>query len=220
MHLCAVFFQWLWLIRCTGSDIKIVVREALMEPIRTLNLATHFRQVRAKDAEGQVRDDMLQRCLPDDPGATAMTFAEVPPELLAEPPLTAHDFEAVIGGARSSVATEDLIPFDKWTEQYGQDGSGASGVRGEDHVEEFAAVDAATAAAAALSGGGVRAGGPVSTSEGLGQLLAQLAAHLPAAVRVTELEQRVEILERQLAAAQGGGGWPAVAEGEPPADTM
>lgn len=190
-----------------------------MEPIRTLSLATHFRQVRAKDAEGQIRDDMLQRCAPDDPGATAMTFAEVPPELLAEPPLTAHDFEAVIGGARSTVAPEDLIPFDKWTEQYGQDGSGASGVRGEDHVEEFVAVDAATAAAAAaLSSSGVR--GDVSTSEGLGQLLAQLAAHLPAAMRVTELEQRVESLERQLAAAQASGGWSAVAEGEPPADTM
>jgi hypothetical protein len=134
-------------------------------------------------------------------------------------------FLQVIGGARSSVSAEDLVPFDKWTEQYGQDGSGASGQRGEDDVQEFAATDAATAAAAALEGGdgggggGGVAGSSVSRSEGLGMLLAQLATHLPAAMRVTELEQRVASLEQQLALAQGGGG-AVPAEGEPPADTM
>ena len=194
-----------------------------MEPIRTLNLATHFRQVRAKDANGEFRDDMWQRCACDDEGATAMTFADVPPELLAEPPLTPNDFEAVIDGARSSVAPEDLIPFDKWTEQYGQDGSGASGQRGEDHVAEFETADNATAPGDG-SGGEGRVES-TSTSEGLGQLLAQLAAQLPAATRVSELERRVDSLERQLAAAQTGGGSSsdggaaAMAEGEPYANS-
>jgi vacuolar protein-sorting-associated protein 4 len=31
----------------SGSDIKVVVREALMEPLRTLDVATHFKHVRA-----------------------------------------------------------------------------------------------------------------------------------------------------------------------------
>eukprot|EP01043_Picozoa_sp_COSAG02_P002309 COSAG02_NODE_53_length_44062_cov_22.860223_19_plen_206_part_00 len=194
-----------------------------MEPIRTLNLATHFRQVRAKDANGEFRDDMWQRCARDDEGATAMAFKDVPPERLAEPPLTPNDFEAVIGGARSSVAPEDLIPFDKWTEQYGQDGSGASGQRGEDHVAEFETTDAATASSNVPGDEtGVES---TSTSEGLGQLLAQLAAQLPAAIHVSELERRVASLERQLAAAQAGGGntsdggAAALAEGEPHADS-
>ena len=52
-----------------------------------------------------------------------MRFFDVPAHKVAEPPLTSNDFETVIGGARSSVSAEDLIPFEKWTEQYGQDGS-------------------------------------------------------------------------------------------------
>lgn len=215
----------------TGSDIKIVVREALMEPIRTLTLASHFKRVTATDMEGRLRDDMWQRCAPTDDGASPMKFHEVPPEQLAEPPLTPTDFEAVIGGARSSVSPEDLIPFDKWTEQYGQDGSGASGQRGEDDVGEFVARDAATAAAMARSEGGSVGGegagsGPASSTEGLGMLLAQLATCLPDAMRVAELEQRVGHLERQLQYAvsrgdgSGSGGGGAVAEGEPPADIL
>jgi hypothetical protein len=194
-----------------------------MEPIRTLNLATHFRQVRAKDANGEYRDDMWQRCASEDDGAIEMAFKDVPPEQLAEPPLTANDFEAVIGGARSSVAPEDLIPFDKWTEQYGQDGSGASGQRGEDHAAEFEATDGATTSSNG-PGGEARGLESASTSAGLGQLLAQLAAQLPAAMRVSELEQRVASLEQQLAAAQAAGGsgshgGAALTEGEPPSDS-
>jgi SpoVK/Ycf46/Vps4 family AAA+-type ATPase len=40
----------------SGSDIQVVVREALMEPIRNLDIATHFKPVRALnlvlDADG------------------------------------------------------------------------------------------------------------------------------------------------------------------------
>ena len=218
----------------SGSDLKVVVREALMEPVRTLTLATHFKRVSGQDIDGNMHDDLLQKCEPGEQGAVAMRFEEVPPDKLAEPPLTPNDFETVIGGARSSVSAEDLIPFEKWTAQYGQDGSGASGQRGITDADDFAASDPAaslvgegvseTVEGAAVGGGG--GGGGVSRSEGLGYLLAQLATHLPAAMRVTELEARVVELERQLGAAGGGGGAGGGTprggpmEGEPPADAI
>ena len=64
-------------------------------------------------------------------GAIEMSFSEVQPEKLAEPPLTMNDFMAVVHNTRSSVSQADLLPFEEWTAEYGQDGSGASGQRGE-----------------------------------------------------------------------------------------
>ena len=47
----------------SGSDIKVVVREALMEPIRSLDIATHFKYVRARNLQNE-EDDMLLQCSP------------------------------------------------------------------------------------------------------------------------------------------------------------
>ena len=191
----------------SGSDIKIVVKQALMEPIQQLMVATHFKQVTAPDIDGNMCADMLVNCKPDEPGARPMRFADVPPPKLAEPPLTSEHFVAVIHDARGSVSQEDLLPFQKWTEQYGQDGSGASGQRGETDVAEF-------------EGGGGGAAGPThmaagttTKSEGLGMLMAQLATCLPNALKVQELEERVQQLEYLLRAR----GVAAEPEGEPPA---
>ena len=38
---------------------------------------------------------MWQKCEPSEPGAQPKRFADIPPEQLAEPPLTPNDFEAV-----------------------------------------------------------------------------------------------------------------------------
>jgi hypothetical protein len=40
----------------------VVVREALMEPIRALRIATHFRRERGINPEGVEVDDMLVAC--------------------------------------------------------------------------------------------------------------------------------------------------------------
>ena len=59
----------------SGSDLKVVVREALMEPIRTLGLATHFKRVSGLDLDGNMQDDLLQKCEPDEPDA----IGSIPP---------------------------------------------------------------------------------------------------------------------------------------------
>ena len=209
-----------------------------MEPIRALHVATHFRQVQAADKDGVIRDDMWQKCAPGAEGATAMAFAAVPPEKLAEPPVSPSDFEAAIAGTRPSVAAKDLIPFDEWTELYGQDGSqeragadtdrggvplitggsfGASAVALEQRVmllERQVAAAQGEAGSAAQREPRTDTTAAASGSSGSFQACA------------AELEGRVELLERHLAAAQGGGGdsgsngSSAVSEGEPHADIM
>jgi SpoVK/Ycf46/Vps4 family AAA+-type ATPase len=78
----------------SGSDIQVVVREALMEPIRNLDIATHFKPVRALNLEGVMEDGMFQMCKSTDPHAREMRFSEreahegslrrdLPPALLA-----------------------------------------------------------------------------------------------------------------------------------------
>ena len=49
----------------SGSDIAIAVRDALMEPIRKLRVATHFKQVLPPQNNLQEKDFFLQRLTSD-----------------------------------------------------------------------------------------------------------------------------------------------------------
>jgi hypothetical protein len=60
-----------------GADMSILVRDALMEPIRTLQTATHFRRVRGEDKDGNMQDDMMAACSPGAEGAEAMTLMDL-----------------------------------------------------------------------------------------------------------------------------------------------
>uniref|UniRef100_A0A671P081 Uncharacterized protein n=1 Tax=Sinocyclocheilus anshuiensis TaxID=1608454 RepID=A0A671P081_9TELE len=59
----------------SGADISIVVRDALMQPIRKVQCATHFKKVRGKawNNPDVVVDDLLTPCSPNDPGTIQMT---------------------------------------------------------------------------------------------------------------------------------------------------
>lgn len=78
------------LLRYSGADISIIVREALMRPVRKVQMATHFRKVRgpSRTDPNVIIDDLLTPCSPGSPGAIEMTFMDVPGEKLYEPPVT------------------------------------------------------------------------------------------------------------------------------------
>ncbi|KAJ3318465.1 Vacuolar protein sorting-associated protein 4 [Blyttiomyces sp. JEL0837] len=107
----------------SGSDIAVVVRDALMEPVRKVQQATHFRQV-----EGPSRDDpnvtktFLTPCSPGAEGAIEKSWMEVEPEELLEPDLTINDFMRAVRNGRKSVNDEDVGKYTKWTEEFGQEG--------------------------------------------------------------------------------------------------
>jgi len=103
----------------SGSDIAVAVKDVLMEPIRMLKDATHFKS----HAGGIVP------CSPADPDPTkfeatltglmeAGRNAEVVP-----PTITKSMFFKVLGKSKPTVSKEDLEVFDKFTSEFGEEGA-------------------------------------------------------------------------------------------------
>jgi len=106
----------------SGSDISGMVKDALMEPIRTMQHATHFKEVPHPSIMGARG---LSPCSPADRGAQAMTLMEIPPELRANvlvPDLSMADFYRVLANCRPSVGEEDIERHVEWTNEFGQEG--------------------------------------------------------------------------------------------------
>ena len=74
----------------SGADISIVVRDALMSPIRLIQTATHFKKVRGPSRKDPniIVDDLLTPCSPGDPGAIEMTWVDINSDKLLEPPIS------------------------------------------------------------------------------------------------------------------------------------
>ncbi|KAK5893959.1 hypothetical protein CesoFtcFv8_010701 [Champsocephalus esox] len=71
----------------SGADISIIVRDALMQPVRKVQSATHFKKIRGPSRSNNqlTVDDLLTPCSPGDPAAIEMTWMEVPSHKLLEP---------------------------------------------------------------------------------------------------------------------------------------
>lgn len=109
----------------SGSDIEHVVRDALMECVRTLQVATHFKRVVGPDPRDPTRsvNNRLVPCSPGDPDAFPMTVAEITePELLLPLPVTREDFFKALRTTRPSVSDADLGQHVKFTSEFGQEG--------------------------------------------------------------------------------------------------
>lgn len=119
----------------SGSDIKVLVKEALMQPLRTCQKAQQFMEVDgflvpcikypncskcppklSRDKKG--KDYTCKGC-----GAKRMTLWEVPTEKLKAPDVTVQDFKNVLKHAFSSVSPEELEQYTEWTKQFGQEGA-------------------------------------------------------------------------------------------------
>mmetsp|Transcript_13005 Transcript_13005/g.22091 ORF Transcript_13005/g.22091 Transcript_13005/m.22091 type:complete len:305 (-) Transcript_13005:305-1219(-) len=120
----------------SGSDIKVIVKEALMEPLRRCQQAKFF----IIDQDGNYSPgEKYPNCaycppkLSSDPkskkyecqncGAKRMQLWDVPSDKLVAPAVTAGDFERAMSHAFSSVSPEELKRFVEWTRQFGQDGA-------------------------------------------------------------------------------------------------
>ncbi|OCK73780.1 AAA-domain-containing protein [Lepidopterella palustris CBS 459.81] len=101
----------------SGSDISIVVQDALMMPVKKIHTATHYRKVMHGGAE------KLTPCTEHDMGAIRMTWRQVPADKLLEPSLLATDFYAVIKKVKPSVSEADIIKAKQWTQEFGQEGA-------------------------------------------------------------------------------------------------
>ncbi|KAE8445600.1 Vacuolar protein sorting-associated protein 4 [Mollisiaceae sp. DMI_Dod_QoI] len=101
----------------SGSDISIAVQDALMQPVRKIQTATHYKKVMDDGVE------KLTPCSPGDAGAVEMTWTEVDSDKLLEPPLQLKDFIKAVKGARPTVSQEDIKRSEDWTNEFGSEGA-------------------------------------------------------------------------------------------------
>ncbi|KAG7214823.1 hypothetical protein INR49_010715 [Caranx melampygus] len=94
----------------SGADISIIVRDALMQPVRKVQSATHFKRVRgpSRTDPNMVIDDLLTPCSPGDPNAIEMTWMEVPGEKLLEPVVSMSDMLRSQSNTKPTVNEQDL----------------------------------------------------------------------------------------------------------------
>ncbi|KAL2090261.1 hypothetical protein ACEWY4_014949 [Coilia grayii] len=108
----------------SGADISIVVRDALMQPVRKVQSATHFKRVRGKQWNNPdtVVNNLLTPCSPSDPSAIQMTWMDVSGDELLEPVVNMKDMLNSVEKTKPTVNEDDLKNLRKFTEDFGQEG--------------------------------------------------------------------------------------------------
>ncbi|KIJ21278.1 hypothetical protein PAXINDRAFT_94923 [Paxillus involutus ATCC 200175] len=101
----------------SGSDISIVVRDALMQPVRKVISATHFKPALST---GKVK---WTPCSPGDPEAVEKSWSEIESDELVEPQLRLQDFIKSLESTRPTVTEADIKRHDDWTKESGNDGA-------------------------------------------------------------------------------------------------
>ena len=106
----------------SGSDIAVMVKDVLFEPVRKTQEATHFKAV-AGPTPGQT---CYEPCSAGDPAAfpaTLISLADAGHSAAVMPPkITRADFDRVLMRARPTVSASDLDVHIKFTKEFGEKG--------------------------------------------------------------------------------------------------
>lgn len=101
----------------TGSDISVVVRDALMQPVRKVLSATHFKPV---SVSGDVDTVKWTPCSPGDADAVEKSWTDIESDELLEPLLRLGDFVRAVTIVRPTVTEEDIRKHEDWTNDSGE----------------------------------------------------------------------------------------------------
>lgn len=102
----------------SGSDISTAVRDALMQPVRKVINATHFKRVPdPENSDGTATK--LTPCSPGDPAAIEMDWTAIESDELLEPPLRIADFLTSLQTTRPTVTAADIKRHEDWTKESG-----------------------------------------------------------------------------------------------------
>lgn len=105
----------------SGSDIGILVRDAIMQPVRTLQNAEFFKWIMVEE-EGQGMVKRLTPCSPGDQEGQEMSLMSVKPEELQVPVVSRHDFDLALSSTKPSVGMDNIEKHIKFTSEKGQSG--------------------------------------------------------------------------------------------------
>jgi vacuolar protein-sorting-associated protein 4 len=104
----------------SGSDVAVVVKDVLMQPVRKTQDAMYFKE-KMKDGS-----TVLEPCAPDAPAAFPATLASLAAAGRAaqvQPPdITMRDFQMVLARARPTVSAKDLEDYTRFTKEFGEEG--------------------------------------------------------------------------------------------------
>ena len=102
----------------SGADVQVLVRDALLQPIRRCSTATHFKRV------PDTTEVLWTPCSPGDkdPTKRECSLMEIASNELAPPMVTMADFKASVETMRSSVGPDDLKKQEEFTTQFGMEG--------------------------------------------------------------------------------------------------
>ena len=100
--------------RYSGADISVIVKDALMEPVRKIQTATHFKYV--KDSA------KLTPCSPGDPDAIEMDWTKISDDEVSEPVVNLDDMLIAIFNTKPTVKTEELQKLQKFVDDFGTEG--------------------------------------------------------------------------------------------------
>ncbi|KAL7058759.1 hypothetical protein AAHC03_013093 [Spirometra sp. Aus1] len=108
----------------SGADICIVVRDALMAPIRKVQSATHFKKVSGPSPTNKdvIVHDLLTPCSPGDPDGIEMDWTSIASDKLKEPIVSRDDMIHSLERSKPTVNEDDLKKLRKFTEDFGQEG--------------------------------------------------------------------------------------------------
>lgn len=95
----------------TGSDLQVLCRHAIMEPIRRLESATHFKNTR--DGRGWTV------CQMDESESVEMSLAEIDPSMIQPPDVTVMDLLSALDHCKLSVSRDDLERYEHFTKEFG-----------------------------------------------------------------------------------------------------
>ena len=96
----------------SGSDISVLVRDAIYEPVRRLQSATEFKEI----------DGRYFPCREGEKGALKGTWVSLPNDKIDIEETSKSDFDYALTRTKPSVDKKQLKEYEDFTKNFGQDG--------------------------------------------------------------------------------------------------